>query len=543
MSDDSFFDPRRLVATFVAESHERLDAMDEALLALEEQPGVEAPLRDLFRAAHTLKGDAAAVGFDDMQAVAHRAEHLLDRALAERRALSPRAIQALLDATDHLRHRLQEIEANRLQVVGAPVPAAIVTALERARLEEPPATAPAVHADPTAGPQRAADASVRVPVSRLDRLFDLAGELLIARDRLRGELVRLPAGVADRAAAELAATVALERELQEMLLSARLLPLGPILRGLQRLVRDTARATGKRVRLEISDSGVELDARVAEILRAPLTHLVRNAIDHGIETPQRRLAAGKPPVGRLRIKARQRGGAIQLVVDDDGAGLDVERIRARAVADGGPDAPLDDAALTALVTAPGFSTAAEVTEISGRGVGLDAVSECARLLGGRLELANRPGSGVRVTVEFPLTIAIVDAFGVEVEGAVLFVPARAVVGCLAAPAATVSRGRSTYLHEHEGEPLPVVDLGARLGLGDAAAARSALLVVSWRDRRYGLAVDRLDGLAPRIAKPLTSSLAGGFGYLGATVLADGRVGLILDLPTVIGPLTTAAMAA
>ena len=347
--------------------------------------------------------------------------------------------------------------------------------------------------DQRTGAIRSGDASVRVALSRLDRLFDLSGELLIARGRLREELSRLPSGIADRAVAELESTLGLEHELQEMLLAARLVPLGPILRGYQRLVRDTATATGKRVRLEVDDAGVELDARVAEVLRGPLAHLVRNAIDHGIESPERRQAAGKPPVGRLRMAARHRG-AIQLVIEDDGAGLDVERIRARAVADGllEVDQELDDATLTALVTEQGFSTADEVTEISGRGVGLDSVAECARLLGGKLELENRPGLGLAVTLEFPLTVAIIDVFGVEVGGTALFVPEASVVSCLEAPAS--GRGALSYLHEHEGELLPVVDLGRRLGLsGDGAAPGGRCWSCSWQDRKYGLAVDRLDG--------------------------------------------------
>jgi two-component system chemotaxis sensor kinase CheA len=432
------------------------------------------------------------------------------------------------------------VEAADFAIAAEAAPEALLAALDHAGLEET-APLPVTADDRQTEAIRAGDASVRVPISRLDRLFDLAGELLIARGRLREELSRLPAGAAESALGELDSTLGLERELQEMLLAARLVPLGPVLRGLQRLVRDTAAATGKRARLEIDAGGVELDARIAEVLRGPLAHLVRNAIDHGIEPPERRQALGKPPVGRLRMAARHRGGAIQLVVEDDGAGLDVERVRARAVADGriAPDQPLDGVLLTELVTTQGFSTAAEVTEISGRGVGLDAVNECARLLGGKLELDNRPGNGLVVTLDFPLTVAIVDAFGLEVGGTALFVLERAVETCLAAPPAEVARGRTSYLHEHEGEPLPVLDLGARLGLGGQAVERAALLVVKWHGRRYGLAVDRLDGLAPRIVKPLTSSLAGGFGYLGATVLGDGRVGLILDLRALLGSLKAA----
>jgi two-component system, chemotaxis family, sensor kinase CheA len=537
VSDISGFDLRRLVMTFVAESNERLDAMDEALLALEEHPGADAPLRELFRAVHTLKGDAGAVGFEDVQAIAHRGEDLLGRALGERRPLTQRAIQALLTATDHFRRRLMEVEAADFTVVVEVPPATLLAELERAGLGDA-AAAPTAPEQQQSGVMPAGDASVRVAISRLDRLFDLAGELLIARGRLRQELSRLPPGVAIAAVGELESTVALERELQEMLLAARLVPLAPMLRGLQRLVRDTAAATGKLVRLEVDAAGVELDARIAEVLRGPLSHLVRNAIDHGIETAERRQALGKPAVGRLRMAARHRGGAIRLVVEDDGAGLDVERVRSRAVADGriAAEQTIDVALLTQLVTTQGFSTAAEVTEISGRGVGLDAVNECARLLGGKLELDNRPGSGLAVTLEFPLTVAIVDAFGVEVGGTALFVPEAAVVSCLEAPPAASGRGRATYLHDDQGEPLPVVDLGVRLGLAGGTAERAALLVVWWRGRRYGLAVDRLDGLAPRIAKPLTSSLAGGFGYLGATVLGDGRVGLILDLRSVLAPL-------
>jgi two-component system chemotaxis sensor kinase CheA len=184
----------------------------------------------------------------------------------------------------------------------------------------------------------------------------------------------------------------------------------------------------------------------------------------------------------------------------------------------------------------GFSTAEHVTEISGRGVGLDAVADCARLLGGRLELENRPGAGLRVTLEIPLTVAIVDAFGVEVGGVPFFVPARVVEACRQAPAPEVGRGRPVYLERWHDEPLVVVDLAEQLGIRRDGAAPGALLVVSFHARRYGLAVDRLDGLAPRIVKPLTSSLAGGAGYLGATVLGDGRVGLILDLQSILSPL-------
>jgi len=523
-----------LLQTFLTEAGEHLRTLEESLVALEARPDDAELLNGIFRVAHSLKGDALMVGFPRIAEFAHGLEDLLERLRDGALAVDADVVSLLLRAVDVLRALLVAAAAGQDTVPAdlEATQAAIVAACAGPDAE---LSAPAEQAATTKVAVTAEAGTLRVDVAKLDRMLNLTGEIAIARGRVAQMMEALPAHVGQEILEAHRDADRLQMELQEQVMKARMVPVGPFFRQYSRTVRDVARAHGKSVRLVIEGDDVELDTRVAERLRDPLTHMIRNSIDHGIESPELRAALGKAPEGCLTLRAAHEGGLIVIEVHDDGAGFNRQRIAERARATGVAVDPqqLPDSELLGLVFAPGFSTAETVTDLSGRGVGMDVVRRNIEGLRGNLSIASVDGEGATITIRLPLTLAIIDGFGIGVGDETYVVPLDAVLECLALPADSHRDGDGHGVINLRGEPLPYLRLRDRFKASGAAPQREHVLVVQHAGGRAGIAVDALYGERQAVIKSLGAGLDGLSGLSGSTILGDGRVALILDVPALL----------
>ncbi len=380
--------------------------------------------------------------------------------------------------------------------------------------------------------ERAPARTLRVNVETLDRILDLTGEIAVERGRLR-EALETASGGARGSAAELHREAdRLHTDLQELVMKARMEPLGPTFRRFARTVRDLAASLGKSARLAIEGEDVDVDVKVVEHVRDPLTHLVRNALSHGIELPGERSARGKDPCGLVRLRAFRETGSIVIEVEDDGAGLSSQRISERARERGliGDASGAGEAELQRLIFEPGFTTAAAVTEVSGRGVGLDVVRRNVEALRGSVTVASREGKGTTFTLRLPLSLSIIPGFAVRAAGETYIVPLESVLECLELPTGGLNGPDGTGILSLRGEPLSCRRLRARFRLEAPAATREHVVVIQHGGRRLGLVVDALLGESQTVLKPLGRLLRDLPGIAGSAILGNGRVALVIDLP-------------
>ncbi len=537
-------DREALLKVFLAECEELLAGMEESLLALESRPEDAETLPAIFRIAHTLKGNAVALGFSAMAELAHALEDLLERLGKVRTPLSRAQIGLLLRTVDVLRERVSEA-AEGIDS-SSPAQALLEQLREAASLasateEAAVGTEPAPRLGGTEpGALRGGRAhTLRVDVEKLDRMLSLTGEIAVARGRLaqmlaglvggRGEEVREAHREADR----------LQLELQEQVMKVRMVPVGPAFRHHVRTVRDLAAAHGKRARLLLEGEEVEVDTSVIEQLRDPLTHMIRNAVDHGIEPPAEREARGKEPCGRLTLRAAHETGSIVIQLADDGAGLDRARIAEKARQLGLASDPerLSDQEVFRLVLQPGLTTAEAVTDLSGRGVGMDIVRRSVEALRGSLALDSRRGEGTTVTLRLPLTLAIIDGFTVGVESETYVIPLDVVTECLELPREQDDGGGRSGVLSLRGEALPYVRLRAVFGREGPSSGREHVVVVRHGEGRAGIVVDALHGEGETVIKPLGPLFKDLPGVAGSSVVGDGRVALILDTSAILREFT------
>ncbi|MCL4682005.1 MAG: chemotaxis protein CheA [Rhodocyclaceae bacterium] len=408
--------------------------------------------------------------------------------------------------------RLGEILVNQ----GAVLPPVVEAALEKQkRVEE----------------KRATEArSVKVPADKLDRLIDLVGELVIAGAGTQLLAMRSRQGALIESAAQ---AMRLVEEVRDSALRLRMVQIGEVFARFPRVVRDVSRELGKDIELKVSGAETELDKSMVERLGDPLMHLLRNAMDHGLETTEERLARGKPARGTVRLGARHESGSIVIEVSDDGRGLDRERILKKAIERGlvQESQSLEDGEVYRLILEPGFSTAEKVTNLSGRGVGMDVVKSSIEALRGALDIQSRPGEGTAMRLTLPLTLAIIDGFLVGVGGASFVLPLEMVVECIELPADDGAQGKD-YLNLR-GQVLPFLRLRDLFEVTQAPPRRQNVVVVQYGGRQAGLAVDSLMGECQTVIKPLGALFERLRGISGSTILASGEVGLILDVPQLI----------
>lgn len=597
-------DNREFIEEFLVESGENLDQLDRDLIALEERPDDPQRLASIFRTVHTIKGNSGFFGFSKLGALTHSGEHLLGRLRDGKIRLNDRVTGTLYSMVDAVRSIIQAIEetgvegeqdfrelSQTLTAVAsqdddepappsaaavvpvlppppavpvvpppadpapvAPTPAASAPAAALAPAA--PATPPTPAAIPAKPAAQTADSSIRVDVGLLASILDLVGELVLARNELRSIESTDPVleGVIHR-------INTVTNSLQEAAVKTRMQPIEHVFNKFPRTVRDVAVACGREVQLVIDGADTELDRTLIESIRDPLTHLVRNAVDHGIEPPAVREAKGKPRAGRLLLRAFHESGQVTIEVQDDGAGIPVEAVRAKAVARGLIDAAaaalLPDDRVLQFIFEPGFSTAAQVTSVSGRGVGMDVVKTNIEAIGGTVDLSSRPGLGTTVRVRVPLTLAIIPALVVRCATERFALPQAAVgelISLRADGGPRIEGLAGADVIRLRGRLVPVIFLDEFLGLRPTTAARENGTVVLVRidDHEFGLVVDGTQtggptsdpstsrdrhavtipeaaSLSTIVVKPIGSLLAQLGIYSGATVLGDGGVVLILDL--------------
>ncbi len=546
-----------LLRTFLAETEEGLALLEDRILALEEDPGTPEAPAEIFRIVHTLKGNAGIFGFSSVATLGHALEDVLERLRDGDVVAGPELVALLLQGLDAARRLVAEAVAGSDRL-GDDDEALLETLAAAAEA----GGAPAGVAGPDSGPRAALDGgsdvgreaarrqapprlletrdrTLRVEVEKLDRLVDAAGEIGVGRGRVV-QLLEDPAVSKQVVLQALREADSLHMELQELVMKLRTVPVSASLQRHRRTVHDMAASLGKEARLVLEGEEVELDLSVVEHLHDPLTHMLRNAVGHGIETPEERRAAGKDPVGRVTVRTLAESGSIVLQVIDDGRGLDRERILRRALATGriGEREEPSDARLADLVFEPGFSTVETVSELSGRGVGMDVVRRNVEAFQGSVRVASRPGEGTTFTLRMPLTLAVIDGFMVEVADEMYILPLESVVETLGLPTGLdLDRDgdrNGSGVASLRGHNLGCVRLRRILGLDETPAGRESVVVIRYAGRELGLVVDALHGEQQTVLKPVPRLLRGLPGIAGSAILGNGRVTLILDVAELLG---------
>ncbi len=579
-----------VVVEFLVESNENLDLLDRELVQLEKDPSNRSTLASIFRTIHTIKGTCGFLGFTKLESVAHVGENLLSRLRDGEIALTPEITTALLRMVDAIRQMLQSIEAvgnegerddaeliktlTRLHQGGTSASAETAAASAAnaaesnghvAEVAAPPLIkAPVVEPQKMNGSEAASerselanenssegqpaqstdkgsvsDASIRVDVGLLDKLMNLVGELVLARN----QILQFTNSTEDTGLVATSQRLNLiTTELQEGVMKTRMQPIGNIWSKFPRTVRDVAAACGKQIRIEMEGKETELDKTIIEAIKDPLTHIVRNSADHGIEKPERRVAVGKPAEGRLLLRAYHEGGQVNIEISDDGAGLDGEKIRKKALEKGlisqEQAARLTDREAVNLIFLPGFSTAEKVTNVSGRGVGMDVVKTNIERIGGTVDVQSKAGVGTTVRMKIPLTLAIIPALIVTSGGDRYAIPQISLLelvrleGEAALKEIELIQGAPVY--RLRGRLLPLVYLNRELKVGADGAGKNSnavvnIVVLQADERQFGLVVDEINDTEEIVVKPLGKQLKGIKTFAGSTIMGDGRVALILDV--------------
>jgi two-component system chemotaxis sensor kinase CheA len=586
--DNICLEDQETIREFLVESYENLTRLDQDLVELEKRPQDVALLGNIFRTIHTIKGACGFLAFSTLESITHQAESLLSQLREGKRSLTPALVSLILETVDATRKVLGTIEASgtegsitfvdlteRLRVAAelkvdlesqtlpcvstvpecTPEPADDKNSAAPQESEQPVKAENAVDAknpeEKWEGIERrkqsapkdeeaerssaAADSNIRVGVGLLDKLMDLVGELVLTRNQILQFNT-------EREDAALNATSQrlnlITTELQEGVMKTRMQPIGVVWNKLPRVVRDMAVALGKQIRLEMDGAETELDRTIIEAIKDPLMHLVRNSCDHGIETAEVRLAAGKPAQGLLTLRAYHEGGQVNIEIADDGAGIDVARVKQKAIENGilRPEHAdkLSDREALSLIFEPGFSLAKTVTNISGRGVGMDVVKSHIEKIGGVVDVFSRPGEGATVKIRIPLTLAIIPGLVIMSGGERFVIPQVSLLELIRLEGDSAGKHieyvHGTPVYRRRGSLLPITYLNQVLGLKSADGAEAvSMVVLQAEDQQFGLVVDGINDTQEIVVKPLGKQLKGLTLYAGATIMGDGRVALILDV--------------
>jgi two-component system, chemotaxis family, sensor kinase CheA len=553
-----------LAHDFVTEAQEHFDIADENLLILEKTPDNSDSVGAVFRSFHTIKGVSGFIGLTPIGDLAHAAETLLDEVRQGQRAFVGKAVELTFAALDFLKVMMRDLQTALQQGANMPVRPALADLIRQLHelleqhetVAERP-TAPAAPAaesaapdaaepveEPVAqdvatmpGPRTGNTQSMKVDAARIDQLLDTIGELVIIESIVSGD-----PDIQSLNSLNLEKNLNLLRKithsLRDMGMSMRLVPVDPVFKKMARLVRDLARKSGKQVNLVIKGGDTEIDKGMVEKLGDPLVHMIRNSMDHGIEPVEERVAAGKFPEGRIILHAHHMGGNIHIDIEDDGRGLNRDAILEKAIARGIVQSgqELSDQDIFSLIFHAGFSTAAQVTEISGRGVGMDVVRRNIESLRGNVLIRSTPGKGSQFTLVLPLTTAIIDGMLFRVGQETYIMPTLSILESF--------RPRASQVHPVSGHGemvsfrenlLPLFRLSRLLGVQGARQKpeEALIMVVEEYGKQWGLMVDELLGQQQVVIKSLGEGLGQTSGVVGASILADGRPGLILDIADII----------
>ncbi|MGA3287933.1 MAG: chemotaxis protein CheA [Bacteroidota bacterium] len=540
---------REIFESYLVEAREILDHLSQDLLALEKAPSDVNVLNNIFRAMHTLKGTSSFLGFSQITELAHTCEDLLNKLRKGDCAATSELIDVLIDVHKTAGVLLQRIESRNLQ------PLEMEGILEKLRKGMQQQSAPVqvqavapsiieqiVHGAELAEaqPQHAVDTTIRVDVGRLDDLMNLIGELVLARNRLsqaaqslteKYERLEMSKQIADVSSQIDFVTT----ELQMAVMKTRMVPIEKVFSGLPLVAREVMRTMGKEVDLQIYGKETELDKSIIEELKDPLIHMIRNAVDHGIESPEERKSKGKPAQGIVVVNAERDGNYILITMEDDGCGIDVDETKRKAIEKGliseieATEMSKSDA--LNLIFIPGFSTRKEITNVSGRGVGMDVVKTNIAKLKGIVEIDSNLGTGTIITLKVPLTLAIIQGLLLKVVDEIFAVPLSAVLEIVRITPEEIYSIQGREVIRVRDTILPLARMSDIIGKNRTIqqSAVSYVVIVGWAEKRIGLLVDSLQGQKEVVIKTLGNYLGDVPGIAGSTILGDGSVILVIDV--------------
>ncbi len=558
-----------MVLDFVAEAREHVDTVEAGLLELEKGPGDQEVINRIFRGFHTIKGMAGFLNLQDIGSLAHSAENLLDMVRKGKLVLQGESMDAVFESMDNMKKMITRLR--ECTMAGQPIltPPGLADLLKRlkglveggsAKPAEPQVSLPSVEkdrkldeiiqpapvpapAEPSGkvqlGPAKApvVDDKIKVSTARLDSLIDMAGELVVAnlmvaeevKERLNGEHLL---------GTKVSHLTKIVREIQELSMSMRMVPIQGVFHRMARLVRDLAHKSGKDIQFITQGEETELDRTVVDKIADPLVHMIRNSVDHGIESPDDRRKSGKDPAGRVELRAFHKAGNVIIEIEDDGKGLDKDRIIQKAVEQGllQKGQEISDEEAYRLIFHAGLSTAQKVTDISGRGVGMDVVKKSVEELQGKVDISSRPGRGTTFTIRLPLTLAIIDGQIVTVGPERYIIPINSIINSFRPTADQVSSVQSrSQVVRVRGELLPLLPLYRLFGVKPQCPepTQGLLMIVEADTQRCCVLVDELLGQQQVVIKNLGDGLGSVRGVAGGAIMGDGRVSLILDVPGLI----------
>jgi two-component system chemotaxis sensor kinase CheA len=579
------------VKDYLVECAEGLAQIEADLLSLERDPASKPVLASIFRVVHSIKGSSGFLGFAKMAAVAHEGEELLGKLRGGEIRTNPPIISGLLTLVDAIRARLNAIETTRgegdrddstliallktLQTGSAagpeanppaspgeppldhPAAAEDAGSTEKASRSRPasrprrerkkeiqPEIAMAVTQEsppteaPSVGALSLSESTIRVDVALLDKLMNLVGELVLTRNQILRCSTTRDEAMFQSSSQRLSS---ITTELQEGMMKTRMQPIRNLSSKLPRVVRDLALACGKEAMIVMEGEETELDKTLSEAIKDPLTHIIRNAVDHGIESPEVRLARGKTTCGTIRLRAFHEGGMVNLEISDDGNGIDPDRIRRKALERGWlteeQARAWSDREVIGLIFRAGFSTAESLSMISGRGVGMDVVKSRVESIGGSVEASSQPGVGTTIKVKIPLTLTIINALIVEGRGDLFAIPQVNLVELIRLRDEALASGvfdvQGARVCRYRGKLLQLIDLNESLQIGGPADRRGGdvmnIVVLQADQQRFGLIVDRIEDAQEIVVRPLARQLKGISSLAGATIMGDGKIALILDV--------------
>ncbi len=546
-----------IINEFIVEAEEILEQIDPLFVELESKGEDPEIINEIFRGMHTLKGAAGFLGFQNVVDVAHRAETILKKVREGEISISSELTDAILKAVDTLKMLISHIKAKEEPKEDIkPVLDLLDIALQKASKKEASETGEVIEKvekiepqevetktlEPTAQAPKEKEKEVstlRVDVERIDKVMDLAGEIVLARNRLLNLSNKLEAkyGGDEHIEGLIETTAFLDRvtsDLQLAVMKMRMQPLQKVFVKFPRMVRDLARTLGKEVDLEIIGEDTEVDKSVIEHIGDPLVHIIRNSIDHGIESPEERISKGKPSKGKIVINAYQKGTQIVIDISDDGKGIDVEAVKAKAITKGlitlEEAEKMSEEAIINLIFLPGFSTKDVSTELSGRGVGMDVVKSNVSKLNGYVEIFTEKDKGTTFRISLPLTLAIIQAMMVQVGEETYAIPQSMIEETLRININEIKEVTGQKVLTIRNRVLPLFMLNEILGAtGSAEGDRKYILVASVGDRRFCISVDSVLGQEEIVIKTINGVDSEECGIMGATITGDGKVVLILDL--------------
>lgn len=546
-------DMQELVQDFLVETNEIIENLDHDLVELESNQNDLELLNKIFRGAHTMKGSSSFLGFNKLAELTHHAEDILNKLRKGEMVVTREIMDTLLEFVDKTKQIISDIEngtdstdcssvVNDLKLASEGKLTSKTKNTSAAQPAQAPQAAPKQEAAKPTHQATQVEQTIRVDVSRLDSLVNLVGELVLSRNMLSQIAGELENKFENEYLVEqlLVATNSIgmnTTELQLAIMKTRMIAIGKVFNKFPRVVRDIARDTGKEIELIISGEETELDKQVIESIGDPLLHMIRNSCDHGVETPEVRLAKGKPRMGTVNLSAYHEGNHVVIEIKDDGAGMDPDKLKRKAIEKGvitvDEANSMDDKQAFSLIFKPGFSTAEKITNISGRGVGMDVVRTNIEKLNGIITIDSKINEGSTFYLKLPLTLAIIQALLVEVAGETFAIPLASVVETV--------RITNEEIHSFEGREvlklrdrvLSLIRLDEAFALDELEQDEIYVVVVALAEKQLGFIVDKLIGQEEIVIKSLGDYLGGNPGIAGATITGDGRVRLILDVAGVI----------